>query len=148
MEIGGPRPGASSPGVSARMSRARRRDTKPEVSVRRLLHAAGLRYRVEYPVPGSVRRSVDIAFTRAKVAVFLDGCFWHACPQHGTTPHANAAWWDAKLRGNAARDLETRRLLEAQGWLVLRFWEHEDPRLVAEQVAGVVTGRRSSDQAM
>ncbi|MFE6970944.1 very short patch repair endonuclease [Isoptericola sp. NPDC057653] len=125
------------------MSAARRRDTKPEVDVRRILHARGLRYRVAYPVPGRPRRTVDIAFTRTKIAVFLDGCFWHGCPDHGTLPTANRAWWVAKLGANAARDQDTTTLLENQGWLVLRFWEHEGAESVAGAVAAAVTAHRA-----
>ncbi|NMF28494.1 very short patch repair endonuclease [Cellulosimicrobium aquatile] len=124
------------------MSQARRRDTKPEVDVRRLLHARGLRYRVTYPVPGMARRTIDIAFTRAKVAVFLDGCFWHSCPEHRTSPRSNGDWWRTKLERNAARDAETTAALEADGWTVLRFWEHESPEAIAAAVHGVVAGRR------
>jgi len=124
------------------MSLARVRDTRPELDVRRLLHGRGMRYRVTYPVPGLTRRSIDIAFTRARVAVFLDGCFWHGCPEHGTRPHANADWWDVKLQRNAERDVETDRFLRASGWTVLRFWEHEDARLVADIVASAVKAAR------
>ncbi|MGW5634097.1 very short patch repair endonuclease [Streptomyces sp. NPDC003832] len=125
----------SSPAVSARMSKQSSRDTAPEVAVRRLLHAAGLRYRVNVPVPGMPRRTIDIVFTRARIAVFLDGCFWHGCPQHATQPKANAEWWRNKLDKNMARDGETTRHLEAAGWTVLRFWEHESPDAVARSVA-------------
>lgn len=121
------------------MSDARRRDTKPEVDVRRLLYARGLRYRVAYPVPGMRRRSIDIAFTKAKVAVFLDGCFWHGCPDHGTRPKANADWWDVKLRRNATRDADTDRVLRAAGWRVLRFWEHEVPETIAARIAAALS---------
>ena len=120
------------------MSAARRRDTKPELDVRRLLHARGFRYRVAYPVPGAARRSIDIAFTKVKVAVFLDGCFWHGCPEHGTHPRANADWWVVKLRRNMARDAETDDLLESAGWRVMRFWEHESPEAVADRICSVV----------
>jgi DNA mismatch endonuclease, patch repair protein len=120
------------------MSLARRRDTKPELDLRRLLHQRGLRYRVTYPVPGLTRHSIDVAFTRAKIAVFLDGCFWHGCPEHGTRPHSNTAWWDAKLHRNAERDGETDRVLWECGWTVLRFWEHEDARTVADTVEAAV----------
>ncbi|RST03026.1 very short patch repair endonuclease [Streptomyces sp. WAC07149] len=113
------------------MSKQPSRDTAQELAVRRLLHAAGMRYRVNYPVPGIRRRSIDIAFTRAKIAVFLDGCFWHGCPDHATQPKANAEWWRVKLAKNMARDNDTSRHLEAAGWTVLRFWEHEDPETVA-----------------
>ena len=89
------------------MSRQASKDTAVELAVRRLLHAAGLRYRVEYPVPGLPRRRIDVAFPRAKVAVLIDGCFWHGCPQHATHPKANADWWRTKLERNMARDRET-----------------------------------------
>ncbi|MFF9900341.1 very short patch repair endonuclease [Streptomyces longispororuber] len=121
--------------VSARMSRQRSRDTTPEVAVRKLLHAAGLRYRLHTPVPGMPRRTIDIAFTKAKIAVFLDGCFWHGCPTHATQPKANAERWRTKLERNKQRDRETTRQLEAAGWVVLRYWEHENPVVVAEAVA-------------
>src|SRR5688572_29323562 len=107
------RPPASTPGVASRMARQVRRDTKPEVELRRLLHAAGLRYRVDYrPLP-ELRRKADIVFRGAKVAVFVHGCFWHRCPAHGTAPRANAGWWDEKLSRNVERDRETRIALEA-----------------------------------
>lgn len=118
------RPAASSDSVAARMARQARRDTGPEVALRRELHRRGLRFRTEYPVPGMPRRRIDIAFTRAKIAVFVDGCFWHGCPDHKGRPAANARWWAAKLAGNAARDRETDAHLRALGWTVLRVWEH------------------------
>ncbi|MFF4560956.1 very short patch repair endonuclease [Streptomyces sp. NPDC001435] len=117
------------------MSRQGSRDTAPEVAVRRLLHAAGLRYRVNVPVPGMPRRTIDIVFPKAKIAIFMDGCFWHGCPEHATHPKANAEWWRKKLDKNIARDGETTRHLESAGWTVLRFWEHERPDAVARAVA-------------
>ncbi|MFF8829784.1 very short patch repair endonuclease [Streptomyces sp. NPDC015131] len=117
------------------MSRQLSRDTAPEVAVRKLLHASGLRYRVNVPVPGMRRRTIDIAFGGARIAVFLDGCFWHGCPQHATHPKANAEWWRAKLTKNMARDQETTEHLRALGWTVMRFWEHEDPVAIAQAVA-------------
>ncbi|MFD3615105.1 very short patch repair endonuclease [Streptomyces sp. NPDC058676] len=120
------------------MSRQRSRNTAAEVAVRRLLHAAGLRYRVNVPVPGMPRRTIDIVFTKAKIAIFLDGCFWHGCPEHATQPKANAEWWRVKLDKNMARDRETTEHLQAGGWTVLRYWEHEVPNAVAEDVKSVV----------
>ncbi|MGW5608862.1 very short patch repair endonuclease [Streptomyces sp. NPDC003753] len=120
------------------MSRQNSRDTTPEVAVRRLLHAAGLRYRVNVPVPGMPRRTIDIVFAKAKIAIFLDGCFWHGCPKHATQPKANAQWWRAKLDKNMARDLETTEHLAAAGWTVLRFWEHEAAEDVARRIAASV----------
>ncbi|MFG3079304.1 very short patch repair endonuclease [Streptomyces parvulus] len=128
----------SSAAVSARMSRQGSRDTAPEVAVRRLLHASGMRYRVNVPVPGMPRRTIDIVFPRTKVAVFLDGCFWHGCPQHATHPKANAEWWRTKLDKNMARDAETTAHLQQEGWTVLRFWEHEVPETVANKVREAV----------
>lgn len=116
------------------MSRQARRDTQPEVSLRKLLHAQGRRYRVTWPVPGLPRRSIDIAFTRARVAVNVHGCFWHGCPVHGTSPMANSDWWRRKIDRNRARDVETRAHLEALGWKVLEIWEHEDPAAALRRV--------------
>jgi DNA mismatch endonuclease (patch repair protein) len=124
------------------MSRQGSRDTAPEVAVRRLLHASGLRYRVNVPVPGMPRRTIDIVFPKAKIAIFLDGCFWHGCPQHATHPKSNAEWWRTKLDKNMARDVETTEHLAAEGWTVLRFWEHEAPSEVAAHVGEVVVKRR------
>ncbi|MFJ3983104.1 very short patch repair endonuclease [Streptomyces fungicidicus] len=120
------------------MSRQSSRDTAPEVAVRRILHAAGLRYRVNVPVPGMSRRTIDIVFPKAKIAVFMDGCFWHGCPQHATSPKANAEWWRAKLDKNMARDRETTEHLTAAGWTVLRYWEHAPPDEVAAAVQATV----------
>ncbi len=127
-------PTASSPSVAARMSRQVSRDTAQEVAVRQLLFRWGLRYRVNAKVPGMPRRTVDILFPGPKVAVFLDGCFWHGCPEHATSPKANADWWRAKLDRNVTRDLETTRHLVDSGWTVLRFWEHEPPTEIARTV--------------
>lgn len=132
------RPSPSSTGVSDRMSRQGRRDTAPELAVRRLLHAAGLRYRLQWRVPDMSRRTIDIAFPGRRVAVFIDGCFWHGCPRHATSPKANAAWWRTKLDGNVARDGETTAHLEALGWTVLRFWEHQAPAEIAAEVQHTV----------
>ncbi|MEU2068658.1 very short patch repair endonuclease [Streptomyces anulatus] len=135
----------SSPGVSARMSRQASRDTKPEVAVRKLLHAAGYRFRVNARVPDMPRRTIDIAFTRAKVAVMIDGCFWHGCPVHATQPKSNAQWWREKLDRNMARDRETTEHLAAAGWTVLRFWEHATPEGVAKLVAAAVDEQRGTN---
>ncbi|WP_418961373.1 very short patch repair endonuclease [Streptomyces tritici] len=125
------------------MSRQASKDTAAELAVRRLLHAAGLRYRVEYPVPGMARRRIDIAFTGVKLAVLIDGCFWHGCPEHATQPKSNAEWWRQKLDRNMARDIETTEHLSAAGWEVLRFWEHEAPGDVALRVATAVERRKA-----
>ena len=112
----------------------RSRDTKPELRVRSLLHRRGLRYRVnQRPVP-ELRRTADIVFRKARVAVFIDGCFWHGCPTHYRKPNANSRYWSDKLEGNRRRDLDTNRLLRDAGWTILRFWEHEPPEEVASRV--------------
>jgi DNA mismatch endonuclease, patch repair protein len=115
----------TTPAISSRMSRQARRDTAPEVALRRELHRRGLRFRVDWPIPGMPRRRADIAFTRKRVAIFIDGCFWHRCPTHKTAPANNAAWWTSKLEMNVRRDRETDEHLAATGWIVLRFWEHD-----------------------
>lgn len=111
--------------TSARMSRQRTRDTGPELALRRALHRLGYRYRVDAPLPGLPRRRADLLFPGPKVAVFVDGCFWHGCPVHATRPARNREWWAAKLAGNIDRDRHTDEHLIALGWTVVRVWEHE-----------------------
>ncbi|MFC8731448.1 DNA mismatch endonuclease Vsr [Luteimicrobium sp. NPDC057192] len=127
-------PGSSSEAVSQRMSQALRRDTRPELLLRRELHRRGLRYRLIVKVPGNNRRTIDIAFPRQKLAVFIDGCFWHGCPAHGTAPKSNSLWWSQKIDANRARDADTNLLLDAAGWGVLRLWEHDPAEAAADQV--------------
>lgn len=120
-----------------------RRDTGPELRLRRELHAAGLRYRVDYPPLRGLRRRADVTFTRQRVAVFVDGCYWHGCPEHGPTKFGtNSEFWTNKIVANKARDADTNARLEDAGWVVLRFWEHEDPALAAIAVARAVEARR------
>ena len=120
-----------SPAVSKQMASMPRRDTKPELALRRELHRRGLRFRVALAgLPGRP----DIAFTRARLAVFVDGCYWHRCPIHGTEPKNNADWWKQKLDRNVERDGEKDALLTEQGWSVIRVWEHESPRDAADLV--------------
>jgi DNA mismatch endonuclease, patch repair protein len=139
-------PVASSPESLRRMKSQRQRDTAPEIAVRSLLHRRGLRFRVHYPLPVS-RRSADIAFPRRQVAVFVDGCFWHGCPEHRTWPKKNAEWWRAKIEANRTRDADTDRALEMAGWTSIRIWEHESPTDVAEAIADIVTASRSGSEA-
>lgn len=117
-----------------------RRDTACELAVRSAVHRMGLRFRTDWPLPGT-RRRADLAFISAKVAVFVDGCFWHGCPQHASWPKANAGWWRAKLKGNVTRDRDTDTRLSATGWKVLRFWEHEECTAAARAIARVVRAR-------
>lgn len=134
------RPVPSSAAVSARMSSQRRTDTSPELLLRRELHRRGLRFRVHsgFSEPGLTRRRADVVFTRRKVAVFVDGCFWHACPVHATSPRANAVWWRTKLDKNVARDRDTDDRLRRAGWTVVRVWEHEAVTEAADRVVLVV----------
>lgn len=141
------RPVPSSPGVSARMSRARRRDTKPEMLIRREAHHRGLRYRVDSPLPGLPRRRADMVFAGPRVAVFVDGCFWHSCPEHTSIPKSNRDWWIRKLDANRARDDETDAHLAGLGWTVLRFWEHEDPYTAVDRVEWVVRSQPDQPEA-
>lgn len=137
-------PEASSELIRQRMSMTKRRDTKPEVELRRALSRMGFRYRLDVPVNGS-RRRTDIVFKRERLAVYVDGCFWHSCPVHGTVPKQNRDWWIEKLASNKARDDDTDARLRADGWKVLRFWEHEDPEMVADLVAARIRALRSLD---
>lgn len=133
---GEPEPDRESPSreVGARYATLARRDTRPEMALRRELHRRGLRYRVEYRVPGLPRRRVDIAFTRVRLAVMVDGCFWHHCPEHGALPRTNEAWWRWKFAINDERDRNTDRRLGELGWTVSRLWEHVDAATAADEL--------------
>lgn len=124
------------------MAAVKRTDTKVEVQLRKRLHAAGLRFQKDHRLDlpnGRVRP--DIVFTKRKVAVFVDGCFWHVCPQHATTPKANAKFWKAKLDRNVERDRTADAVLAAAGWTVVRVWEHEALDEAAGRVMAVVMRR-------
>lgn len=123
------------------------RDTKPEIALRSAVHALGLRYRVSVRPVKELRRTADLVFTRAKVAVFLDGCFWHGCPQHHTVAATNAKFWADKVEANRARDCETDHLLTEAGWTVVRVWEHEQPHDAALLIQVVVQGRLAAELA-
>jgi DNA mismatch endonuclease (patch repair protein) len=122
------------------MSQLRRRDNERELDLRRALHAEGFRYRVTYPVPELRRRTIDVAFTRHRVAVFLDGCFWHGCPLHATDPRSNGTWWAQKIAANQARDRDTDRHLASLCWRVVRVWEHEALEDATSRVRAAVLG--------
>lgn len=139
-----PSPGgswASSDAARATMRGNRSRDTKPELLVRRIVHAAGYRYRVNARPEKDLRRTADLLFRPARVAVFIDGCFWHGCPEHYVPPRANADYWLPKIARNRERDRDSTRRLEEAGWTVMRFWEHEDPDLVAGEISTAVRGQ-------
>lgn len=124
------------------MKRVRRRDTGPELRLRSELHRRGLRFRVDVPVPFLPRHRADVVFGPAKVVVFVDGCFWHGCPLHGSTPKANAAWWKAKVERVRRRDARTDEAYWEHGWRVVRVWEHEDVLAAADRVQRAVGARR------
>ena len=123
------------------MQSNRGRDTGFERRVRSELHRRGLRYRVNHrPVP-DVRRTADVVFVKARVAVMLDGCFWHRCPDHFVMPKTNVEWWTAKFARNRERDAETDRLLKEAGWVVIRFWEHQPMDEIADMVEVIIRSR-------
>ncbi|WP_202925761.1 very short patch repair endonuclease [Goekera deserti] len=127
-------PAPSSPAVRDRFRRQGRRDTVPELAVRRLLHARGVRYRVDVRPCRETRARGDLVWKARRLVVFVDGCFWHACPTCGHLPTVNGAWWAAKLTANVERDRRTDAVLTGLGWRVLRFWEHEPPEQVADAI--------------
>jgi DNA mismatch endonuclease (patch repair protein) len=135
--------------VRTRFREQSRRDTQPELAVRRRLHARGVRYRVDVRPCRETRSRGDLVWKGRRLVVFLDGCFWHACPSCGHLPRANGAWWAEKLAANVARDRRTDALLTGLGWRVLRFWEHEDPDTVVERICAALTaaGSRSGGSA-
>ncbi|MEV4474192.1 very short patch repair endonuclease [Nonomuraea sp. NPDC049504] len=137
---------ASSEAVRASMKSNKNRDTKPELALRRAVHALGLRYRVATRPISALRRTADLVFPRIRVAVFLDGCFWHGCPRHHTVAKTNASFWAEKVRRNRERDQETDRLLADAGWSVVRVWEHEDPSEAAQRVREIVERLRAGQQ--
>jgi DNA mismatch endonuclease (patch repair protein) len=125
-----------SPGgaLSEKMSTLARKHTAPEIDLRRELWARGLRYRLHLVVPSRRRRTIDIAFPGLQLAVFVDGCFWHGCPQHGTRPRTNSEWWAWKIERNRERDADTTQALTADGWAVFRVWEHVPASVAADLV--------------
>jgi DNA mismatch endonuclease, patch repair protein len=127
------------------MSRQRTQDTTPEMALRSELHSRGLRFRVHQRPVSALRREADVVFRRARVAVFVDGCFWHGCPDHGTLPKRNDSFWRDKILGNQIRDVETDNKLEEEGWLVVRVWEHEPPARAADRVAAALESRQTVD---
>ena len=134
---------ASSEGVRASMRSNRGRDTRPEVALRSAVHARGLRYRVAAQPINGLRRTADLVFPTEPVAVFLDGCFWHGCPEHHTIAVTNAGYWAEKVTANRAKDADTDRRLADAGLMTIRIWEHEAPEQAAARVKDVVYARRS-----
>ncbi|NOK32263.1 very short patch repair endonuclease [Corallococcus exercitus] len=136
-------PRSSSEAATKRMKAVRSRDTAPEKALRSALHRLGLRFRVNQPVVG-VRRKADVVFRKARVAVFIDGCFWHGCPLHASWPKANAEFWRTKIEANRTRDVKTDRDLIAAGWTPIRVWEHECVEAAATRVGAIVRAIESS----
>jgi len=136
-------PHPTSAAVTASMKGNRRADTKPEMALRSALHRGGLRFRKDHLVrtSGGVRCKVDIVFTRARVAVFVDGCFWHGCSLHGNTPKANSSYWGPKLARNQARDEAVTQALVRDDWTVLRIWEHAPLLEAVARVTSAVDSR-------
>lgn len=128
----------SSPESSRRMAKVRQKGTEAELALRRELYRNGLRYRVSFAVLKKPRRVADIAFPGLRIAVFVDGCFWHGCPEHATWPKQNADFWRQKIETNRARDADTDARLRAIDWTALRVWEHESPVAAAETVSRLV----------
>lgn len=137
------RPQSSSAEVSARMRRAKTAGTHPELSLRSMLYREGFRYRIQFRIKGLPRRTIDIAFPKARLALFIDGCFWHGCTLHRTIPKSNNEWWASKLAENQARDRDTDERLRALGWRVLRFWEHEELEHMIDAVRSALADAHS-----
>jgi DNA mismatch endonuclease, patch repair protein len=129
------------------MSKLGRRDTGPEVALRSELHRRGLRFRIDRAPVKGIRSRADILFRRGRLAVYVDGCFWHRCPEHGTMPKANRDYWEPKLARNVERDAETTAALEEAGWTVLRFYEHVPPAEAADEVEATLTRLRAGEAA-
>jgi DNA mismatch endonuclease (patch repair protein) len=137
-------PSPSSEAALKRMQAAKPRDTAPEKALRSALHSRGLRFRIDQKLIKELNRKADIVFRSVKVAVFVDGCFWHGCPIHGTQAKANAEFWQNKIEQNQVRDLDTNNRLKKAGWRIVRVWEHEDPERVSKKIYSLIVKRRNA----
>jgi DNA mismatch endonuclease, patch repair protein len=135
-------PKPSSEAALNRMKAGKPRDTAPEKALRSELHKSGLRYRVDVRPIEKLNRRADIVFRSAKVAVFVDGCFWHGCPKHGTQAKANAGFWKNKIKQNQIRDEDTNKRLKKAGWRVIRVWEHENPEKASKKINNIILKRK------
>jgi DNA mismatch endonuclease (patch repair protein) len=133
-----PHPPPTTPDVRVRMQQMPRRDTKPELELRRELYKRGLRYRTCFRPLEGLQCQADVVFTRARIACFVDSCYWHGCEQHLKLPNSNTAWWQLKLETTKARDRRNNRLLEEAGWTVIRVWEHESSHEAADRIEQAV----------
>ena len=131
----------SSERVSRQMAALGQRDTAPEIAVRSELHRRGLRFRVHCQPEPRMRTKADVVFRSKRVCVYIDGCFWHGCPEHGTVPVSNREFWETKIKRNRERDQEVSRQLRECGWTVVRIWEHEDPISAAERIELLVASQ-------
>lgn len=131
------------PAVSRRMANTRGRDNLAERTLRSTLYKKGFRFRIHYKAIEGVRRTVDIAFPSSRLAIFIDGCFWHGCPIHGTWPKKNATFWRKKIEANRKRDRDTDGKLKVNGWAVIRIWEHEDPEVASRRIVHTLNARAS-----
>jgi len=138
------RPDPSSNAASRRMARVRQKGTRAELELRRALHGRGLRYHLQVPLLSNPRRVADIVFPSARLAIFVDGCFWHGCPDHASWPKANAESWRNKIERNRERDIDTARRLETLGWRVMRIWAHENAAVAADRISRVVRDRHDT----
>lgn len=129
--------------ASRRMARVRQKSTQAELNLRKALHARGLRYRLHVPLLTKPRRVADIVFLGARIAVFVDGCFWHGCPEHVSWPKSNTNFWREKIENNRLRDADTDKRLTALGWASVRIWEHENVDSAADQIAALIATRRN-----
>lgn len=132
----------SSDAALMRMKASKPRNTGPEIAIRYELHKKGLRYRIDVRPLESLNRRADIVFRSIKLAIFIDGCFWHGCPLHGTLPKANAEFWELKIARNIERDRDTDFKLISAGWKVIRVWEHEDPKTAAENISIYIQNKK------
>lgn len=135
------KPAALDAATRRRMQRQRQKNTRPELLLRAELHRRGLRFFVDRAPLRDMRGRADLVFPRSRVAVYVDGCFWHGCPTHGTWPTNNSAWWRTKINGNRARDTDTDRRLREAGWVSVRVWEHEVASEAAERVIAAIAAR-------
>ncbi len=134
---------SSSPEISRRMAKVRQQGTKAELAIRSELFRRGLRYRVNFPVLKKPRRVADVVFPRLRIAIFVDGCFWHGCPIHATWPKRNAEFWRQKIEANRKRDADTDQRLQESDWQVIRVWEHESASEAVERIERTVSDKEA-----